>query len=50
MEARFLNLTPILQQMFLKLDSMDKGEEKYSALKTLLMEFIDVAKEVICSL
>ena len=33
-EARFVNLNPILQQMFLKLDSMERGEEKNFVLKT----------------
>ena len=45
MEARFVNLNPILQQMFLKLDDMKDGEDKDFVLKTLLMEFNDVAKE-----
>ena len=44
-EARFVNLNTILQQMILKPDSMERGEEKNFVLKTLLMEFNDVAIE-----
>ena len=44
-EARFVNLNPILQQMFLKLDDMEDGEDKDFVRKTLLMEFNDVARE-----
>ena len=43
-DTRFVNLNPILQKMFLKLDDMKDGEDKDFVLKTLLMEFNDVAK------
>ena len=45
LEKRFVNLNPILQKMFLKLDSMERGEEKYFVLETLLHEFDDIVKE-----
>ena len=45
LEARFVNMNPILQQMFLKLESMDKREEKDFVSKTLLMIFDDIVKE-----
>ena len=44
-EARFVNLNPILQQMFLKLNNMERGKEKNFVLKTLLLEFNDIAIE-----
>ena len=44
-ETRFVSLNPILQQMFLKLDSMEKGKENNFVLKTLLLEFNDIAIE-----
>jgi hypothetical protein len=44
-EARFVNINPIIQQMFLKLDSMEEGKDKDFVIKTLLNEFYDVAKE-----
>ena len=45
LEKRFVNLNPILQQTFLKLGSMERGEEKYFVLETLLHEFDDIVKE-----
>ena len=45
LEARFVNLNPIMQQMFLKLHSMKEGENKDFVLETLLKEFGDVAGE-----
>ena len=36
LEKRFVNLNPILQQMFLKIDSMDREKEKDFVLGTLL--------------
>ena len=45
LENRFVNLNPILQQMFFKLDSMERGEEKDFVLNTLLHEFDDIVKE-----
>ena len=45
LEHRFVNLNPILQQMFLKLDSMEKGEEKDYVLDILLHEFNDIVVE-----
>lgn len=44
-EAKFVNLNHIIQQMFLKLDSMEEGEDKNFVLRTLLNEFRDVARE-----
>ena len=45
LEHRFVNLNPVLQQMFLKLDSMERGEEKYYVLDILLHEFDDIVAE-----
>ena len=45
LEKRFVNLNPILQQMFLNLDSMERVKEKYFLLETLLHEFDDIVKE-----
>ena len=45
LEARFVNLNPIMQQMFLKLHDMKEGEKKDFVLETLLKEFGDVAGE-----
>ena len=42
LEYRFVNLNPILQQKFLKLNSLEKGEEKYHVLETLFHEFDDI--------
>ena len=39
-EARFVNLNPIIQQMFFKLDQMDEGEEKDFVLNTLLLDLM----------
>ena len=36
-KVRFVNFNPILQQIFLKLDSMEKGGDKDFVLRTLLM-------------
>ena len=44
-EARFVNLNPILKQMFLKLKDMEDSDDKNFVRKTLLMEFNDVARE-----
>ena len=44
-EARFVNLNPIIQQMFFKLKQMEEGKEKDFVLDTLLLEFNDVAVE-----
>ena len=44
-ESMFVNLNPILQQMFLKLFDMENGEKKDFVLETLLKEFGDVARE-----
>ena len=40
-----MNLNPILQQMFLKLANMERGKKKSFVLKTLLLEFNDIAVE-----
>ena len=45
LEARFVNLNPIMQQMFLKLHDMEDGEKKDFVLETLFKEFGDVARE-----
>ena len=45
LEARFVNLNPIMQHMFLKLHDMEEGEKKDFVLETLLKEFGDVAGE-----
>ena len=45
LEKRFVNLNPIIQHMFLKLESMKKGEERDFVLNTLLHEFDDIVKE-----
>ena len=45
LEARFINLHPTIQQLFFKLESMDKGEDRDFLLKTLLMEFDDIVRE-----
>ena len=45
LEARFINLHPTIQQLFFKLESMDKGEHKDFLLKTLLLKFDDIARE-----
>ena len=45
LEHGFVNLNPILHQIFLKLDGMEKGEEKYHVLDTLFHEFDDIVVE-----
>ena len=45
LEARFVNLHPISQQMFLNLHNVENAEKKDFILETLLKEFGDVAKE-----
>ena len=45
LEARFVNLNPIMQHMFLTLGDMEEGEKKDFVLETLLKEFGDVARE-----
>ena len=45
LEHRFVNLNPILQHMFLKLDSMERGEEKDHILDNLFHEFDDIVVE-----
>ena len=45
LEARFVNLSPIMQHMFLKLHDTEDGEKKDFVLETLLKEFGDVARE-----
>ena len=39
LEARFVNLNPIMQHMFLTLYDMEEGEKKDFVLETLLKEF-----------
>ena len=43
LEARFVNLNPIIQQMFLNLHDVEDIEKRDFILKTLLKEFGDVA-------
>ena len=45
LEARFVNLSPIMQHMFLKLHDTEDGEKKDFVLETLVKEFGDVAGE-----
>jgi hypothetical protein len=45
LEARFVNLNPFRQQMFLKLHDIEDSEKKDFILETLRREFRDVAIE-----
>jgi hypothetical protein len=45
LEARFANLNPFLQYMFLKLHEIEDPENKAFILETLRLEFKDVANE-----
>jgi hypothetical protein len=45
LEARFVNLNPFMQQMFLKLHDIENSEKKDFILETLCREFRDVAIE-----
>jgi hypothetical protein len=45
LEARFVNLNPFMQQMFLKLHDMEDSEKKDFILETLDREFRDVVIE-----
>jgi hypothetical protein len=45
LEARFVNLNPFMQQMFLKLHDIDDSEKKDFILKTSRIEFRDVTIE-----
>jgi hypothetical protein len=45
LEARFINLDPFMQQMFLKLHDIEGSEKKDFILETLRREFRDVAIE-----
>src|SRR5215216_6586920 len=45
LEARFVNLNPIMLVMFLKLKDIEDPEKRDFILETLLKEFYDVAKE-----
>jgi hypothetical protein len=45
LEARFVNLNPFMQQMFLKLHDIEDSEKKDFILETLHREFRDVASE-----
>jgi hypothetical protein len=45
LEARFVNLNPFMQQMFLKLHDIEDSEKKDFSLETLYREFRDVAIE-----
>jgi hypothetical protein len=45
LEARFLNLNPFMQQMFLKLHDIEDSEKKDFTLETLHREFRDVPIE-----
>jgi hypothetical protein len=43
LEARFVNLNPFMQQMFLKIHDIEDSEKKDFILETLRREFRDVA-------
>jgi hypothetical protein len=45
LEARFVNLNPFMQQMFLKLHDIEDSEKKDFILETLRKEFRDVVIE-----
>jgi hypothetical protein len=45
LEARFANLNPFMQHMFLKLHDIEDSEKKYFIFETLRREFRDVAIE-----
>src|SRR3954467_5672761 len=45
LEARFVNLNPMMKIMFLKLKEVEDAEKRDFILETLLKEFNDVAKE-----
>jgi hypothetical protein len=45
LEARFVNLNPFVQQMFLKLHDIEDSEKKDFILETLRREFRDVVIE-----
>jgi hypothetical protein len=45
LEARFVNLNPFMQQMFLKLHDIEDSEKKDFILETLRREFRDIAIE-----
>ena len=45
LEARFVSLNPIMQQMFLKLYEVENDEKRDFILQTLLKEFKDVVIE-----
>jgi hypothetical protein len=45
LEARFVNLNPMMQQMFLKLHDIEDSEKKDFILETLHKEFRDVVIE-----
>jgi hypothetical protein len=45
LEARFLNLNPFMQQMFLKLHDIEDSEKKDFILETLHREFRDIVIE-----
>ena len=45
LEARFVSLNPIMQQMFLNLHNVEDTEKRDFILKTLLNEFGNVAVE-----
>jgi hypothetical protein len=45
LEARFVNLNPFMQQMFLKLHDIEDTEKRDFILETLRKEFIDVVIE-----
>ena len=45
LEARFVNLNPLMQVMFLKLKESDNPKKRDFILETLLKELYDVVKE-----
>jgi hypothetical protein len=47
LEARFVNLNPFMQQMYLKLHDIEDSEKNFFILETLRREFRDVVIETI---
>jgi hypothetical protein len=45
LEAKFVNLSPFMQQMFFKLHDIEDSEKRYFILETLHKEFRDVVIE-----
>ena len=48
LEARFINLHPTIQQLFFKLESMEKGKINISCLKPYLWNFMIFLEKLDC--